>query len=144
MNGKWKSGLIPSSSARSAPFPCPCTLRTRSQRWGLSFGSIANIISLSFYPIPFLSPSHFLPPPILHPRTRQHNNHGRIGKHTFKYSLVASWYSLFIVPGDPLANILIATNTASETPTPSTVYPATFQPSPGGVWARGPWAPNAM
>ena len=37
-----------------------------------------------------------------------------------------------------------ATKKANETPTPIAVYAATFQPSPGGGRARGPWAPKAM
>ena len=63
---------------------------------------------------------------------------------TFRYSFVASWYSLFMVPGVPFAPIRIATNNAKLTATPSAVYPATFQPSPGGGRARGPWAPKAI
>ncbi len=46
--------------------------------------------------------------------------------HTFKYSFVASWYSLFMVDGDPLAPILIATNIRKLTPIPRAVYAATL------------------
>lgn len=64
--------------------------------------------------------------------------------HTLKYSFVASSHSLFMVDGVPFANDLMVRKRARETPTPPIVYPKTFHPSPGGVWARGPWAPKAM
>jgi hypothetical protein len=128
--------------------PLPLYPSDEIPEMGSEFWFYCQILAPLLSPFPSLFfPSHSLSLALsLHPK--QDNTitteERKSGKHTFKYSLVASWYSLFIVPGDPLANILIATNTASETPTPSTVYPATFQPSPGGVWARGPWAPNAM
>jgi len=62
----------------------------------------------------------------------------------FKYSFVASWYSLFMVPGAGPANWRMATKMTKLTATPRNVYPATYHPSFGGGRARGPWLPKAI
>ena len=54
------------SSARSAPFPCPCTLRTRHRRWGLSFGSVEVLLAFLAFPS-FPPPSPPLLTPLPHP-----------------------------------------------------------------------------
>jgi hypothetical protein len=65
-------------------------------------------------------------------------------EHTFKYSFVASWYSLFMVPGAGPANWRMVTKMTKLIATPRKVYPATYHPSFGGGRARGPWSPKAI
>lgn len=50
-------------------------------------------------------------------------NDGRVGGRlrTLRYSLVASWYSLFMVDGEPLAPIRMVAKMAKETATPMSV-----------------------
>jgi hypothetical protein len=66
------------------------------------------------------------------------------GERTRRYSFDASWYSLVMVAGGPLAKERTPAKMPKETRTPASVYPRTFHPSPGGATARGPWAPKAI
>lgn len=90
--------------------------RTKDQRWVRSFVSV-QVSLLSVHDVENL---------------------------TLKYSFVASWYSLFIVLGLPLAKKRRMAKMTHEMPMMAMVPPKTLQPSPGGVCARGPWAPKAM
>lgn len=57
---------------------------------------------------------------------------------TFRYSLLASWYSLVMVGGGPRAKKRAVPKRMPETPTPSMTYMKILVLSPGGASARGP------
>jgi hypothetical protein len=63
---------------------------------------------------------------------------GRVGRHTRRYSLVASCHSLVIVRGGGLAKEWMVKKRTAEMPTPTPAYSMILLHSPGGSSARGP------
>lgn len=59
-------------------------------------------------------------------------------KHTLRYSLLASWYSLVMVGGLPRAKKRARPKRTPDAPRPSMTYMKILVLSPGGASARGP------